>query len=149
MGRISEKVSLSCPLELKFAAQMIQNLPVMQKTWVWSWGQEDPLEKGMATHSRILAQRIPMGSQRVGYDWATNTYTHTHTHTRTHTRLFPRLEFSRSWQLDGPHSPQRSWTSYLVFQSSKILSAEAPRLLMGWFFYWLSHLHICHRLKRV
>ena len=48
-------------------------------------GQEDPLEKGMATHSRILAWRIPwtekpgrlscMGSQGVGHDWATNAWT--------------------------------------------------------------------------
>ena len=80
-----KKVSLTCPLELKSVAQMIENLPVMQKTWVWSLGQEDPLEKGMATHSRILAQRIPMGSQRVGHNWATNKYTHTHTNTHTHT----------------------------------------------------------------
>ena len=50
-------------------------------------GQEDALEKGMATHSSILAQRIPwtekprglqsMGSQRVRHNWATNTHTHT------------------------------------------------------------------------
>ena len=86
-----KKVSLTCPLELKSVAQMIENLPVMQKTWVWSLGQEDPLEKGMATHSRILAQRIPMGSQKVGHNWATNKYTHTNTntHPHTHTRPFP------------------------------------------------------------
>ena len=35
-------------------AQMVKNLPAMQKTWVLSLGQEDPLEKGMATHSSIL-----------------------------------------------------------------------------------------------
>jgi len=35
------------------------NLPTMQETWVQSLGQEDPLEKGMATHSSILAWRIP------------------------------------------------------------------------------------------
>ena len=52
----------------------------MQETWVWYLGWEDPLEEGMATHSCILAQRIPRiegtgrqqstGSQRVGHDWA-------------------------------------------------------------------------------
>ena len=57
----------------------------MQKTWVPSLGWEDPLEKGMATHSSILAWRISMaeepgglqfmGLQRVGHDWATNTHT--------------------------------------------------------------------------
>ena len=39
--------------------QMVKNLHVMQDTWVWSLGQEDPLAKGMATHSYILAWRIP------------------------------------------------------------------------------------------
>ena len=53
----------------------------MWETWVWSLGWENLLEKGMATHSYILAWRIPwteepdgpqsMGSQRVGYDWVT------------------------------------------------------------------------------
>ena len=66
-------------------AQKVKNLPVMQETWVQSLGQEDPLEKGLATHSSILAWRIPctddlgglqsMGSQRVGQVWVTNTYT--------------------------------------------------------------------------
>mgnify|MGYP006996593640 CR=1 FL=1 len=59
-------------------AQMVKNLPAMQETLVRSLGQEDSLEKGMATHSSILALRIPwteepsrlqfMGSQRVGYE---------------------------------------------------------------------------------
>ena len=39
-------------------AQMVKTLPAMQETWVQSLGQEDPLEKGMATHSTILAWRI-------------------------------------------------------------------------------------------
>ena len=41
-------------------AQMVKNLPAMQETWVQSLGWEDPLEEGMATHSRILAWRIPI-----------------------------------------------------------------------------------------
>ena len=63
---------------------MVKNLPAMQETWVRSLGWEDPLEKGMATHSRILAWRIPwreesgrpqfMGSQRIRHDLETNTY---------------------------------------------------------------------------
>ena len=40
-------------------ASLVKNLPAMQKTWVRSLGWEDPLEKGMATHSSILAWRIP------------------------------------------------------------------------------------------
>ena len=57
---------------------MVKNLPAMQETWVWSLGHEDPLQKGLATHSSILAWRIPwteepggllsMGSQRIGHD---------------------------------------------------------------------------------
>ena len=39
---------------------MVKNLPALQETWVQSLGQEDPLEKGMATHSSILAWEIPM-----------------------------------------------------------------------------------------
>ena len=63
-------------------AQTVKRLPTMQETRVWSLGQEDPLEKEMATHSNIHAWKIPwteepgglqsMGSQRVGHDWATS-----------------------------------------------------------------------------
>ena len=65
--------SLSC-----LVAQLVKNLPAMQETWVPSLGWEDPLEKGMATHSIILAWRIPWTeepgrfesteSPRVGHD---------------------------------------------------------------------------------
>ena len=40
-------------------AQRLKHLPAMWETWVWSLGQEDPLEKEMAAHSSILAWRIP------------------------------------------------------------------------------------------
>ena len=40
-------------------AQMVKNLPAMEETWVQSLGWEDPLEKGVATHSSVLAWRIP------------------------------------------------------------------------------------------
>ena len=40
-------------------AQMVKKLPVVQETWIQSLGWKDPLEKGMATHSSILAWRIP------------------------------------------------------------------------------------------
>ena len=42
-----------------WAAQMVKNLPAMRETWIQTLGWEDPLEKGMATHSSILAWRIP------------------------------------------------------------------------------------------
>ena len=40
-------------------AQLVENLPAMQETWVQSLGKEDPLEKEMATHSSTLSWRIP------------------------------------------------------------------------------------------
>ena len=59
-------------------AQTVKRLPAMQETWVQSLGQECLLEKEMATHSSILAWKIPwtkeagglqsMGSQRIGHD---------------------------------------------------------------------------------
>ena len=42
-----------------FVTQLVKNLPAMRETWVWSLGWEDPSEKGKATHSSILAWRIP------------------------------------------------------------------------------------------
>ena len=59
-------------------AQLVKNPPAMRETWVCSLDWEDPLEKGKATHSSILAWRIPrtvqsIGSQRVGRDSATFT----------------------------------------------------------------------------
>ena len=45
--------------ESSLVAQLVKNLPVMQETQVGSLGWEDPLEKGMATHSSILSWRIP------------------------------------------------------------------------------------------
>ena len=42
-----------------FVAQLVKNLPVVQETWARSLGWKDPLEKGKATHSSILAWRIP------------------------------------------------------------------------------------------
>ena len=67
---------------------MIKNLPTKQETWVRSLHQEDPLEKGMAVHSSILAWKIMTeklgGLQsmncRVGHDSVTNTHTDTHIH---------------------------------------------------------------------
>ena len=47
---------------LKLVAQMVKNLLAMQETWVWSLGWEDPLEKGMATHSSILAENFHLNT---------------------------------------------------------------------------------------
>ena len=45
---------------VSLVAQMVKNLPAMRETWVLSLGWEDPLDESMATHSNILAWRIPM-----------------------------------------------------------------------------------------
>ena len=65
-------------LQISLMAQRVKQLPAMRETWVRSLGQEDPLEKAMATHSSTLAWKVPwmekpgrlqsMGSQRVGDD---------------------------------------------------------------------------------
>ena len=75
-----------CVNGASLVAHTVRNLPAAQETWVQSLGQWDPLEKGVATHSRILAWRVAwteeprrlpsMGSQRVGHDWETNTTMH-------------------------------------------------------------------------
>ena len=46
-------------LRVSLVAQMVKNLPAMQETWVESLGREEPLEKGMAIHSSILAWKTP------------------------------------------------------------------------------------------
>ena len=74
-----------CPFHCyrtSLVAQMVKCLPTMQETRVQSLGQEDRLEKEMATHSSVLAWKTPwmeepgrlqsMGWQRVGHDWATS-----------------------------------------------------------------------------
>ena len=68
----------NCCLTSFRVAQMVKHLPTMQETWVQSLGREDLLEKEMATHSIILAWKIPwieepcrlqsMGSRRIGHD---------------------------------------------------------------------------------
>ena len=74
--------ALDLVIGASLVAQMVKNLPAMRETWIQSPGWEDPLEDSMATHSSILAWRIPriqepgglwlmewlMGSQRVRQD---------------------------------------------------------------------------------
>ena len=81
LGRSSGE-GIGYPLQYSWAslvAQTVKNPPAMPGTWVQSLGWEDPLEEGMATHSSVLAWRIPWteepgrlqssGSQRVRHDW--------------------------------------------------------------------------------
>ena len=86
--RATSKISLSqIDIGTSLVALMVKNLPAFQETQVGSQGWEDLLEKGMTTHSSILAWRIPwtekpgglqsMESRRVGHDRVTNTFTFT------------------------------------------------------------------------
>ena len=75
-------------LKPQLVAQMVKNLPAMWDTWVQSLGGKDPLEREMATYSSVLAWEIPWtedpgglqstGSQRVGPNRVTNTFTFIH-----------------------------------------------------------------------
>jgi len=56
-------------------ALMAKNLPAMQEIWVWSQGHEDPLGKGMATHSSILAWRTPRTEETGGFHGVTKSWT--------------------------------------------------------------------------
>ena len=87
---------------------MVKNLPAMQETWIWSLVWEDSLEKGTATHSSILAWRIPwtekpsglqsMGLQRAGHDWATFTFM------QEHRTTWSMLWDIQRWKIDHPYS---------------------------------------------
>ena len=63
----------SCFLRASLVAQLVNNPPAVWETWVRSLGWEDPLEKGKATHSSILAWRIPWSVQFMGSRRATFT----------------------------------------------------------------------------
>ena len=61
LGRFTGE-GIGYPLQYSWASlvvQLVKNLPAMRETWVRSLGWEDPLEKGKATHSSVLARRIP------------------------------------------------------------------------------------------
>ena len=109
-------------------AQTINSLPTIRETWVWSLGRKDPLEKRMATHSSILAWRIPwteesgelpsMGSQeldtkekkiRVRHDWVTH----------THTSWWGPSDHSRSLNL--PYTPSPAQWSFPLFSGQLLL----------------------------
>ena len=63
---MTQKIETNKCIWASLVAQMVKNLPAMWELWVRSLGWEDPLEKGKATHSSILAWTVQsMGSQRV------------------------------------------------------------------------------------
>ena len=99
-------LSFLCAYWTSLVVQTVKNPPAIQETRVRSLNQEDPLEKGMATHSSILAWRIPwteepgglqfMGFQRVGHDWMTNTHTNAHTCVHTTSKHHVTVKLQRT-----------------------------------------------------
>ena len=100
-------------MRASLVAQLVRNLLVMQEIWVQFLDWDDPLEEGMATHSSMLAWRIPrtvqsMRSQRAGYSWATNAHTHTHKWLKSckfHTRgvgIVTQISSKQDWRQCAP-----------------------------------------------
>ena len=125
-------------------AQMVKNLPAVWETRVQSLDQEDPLEKGMATHSSILAWRIPwteepigpqsMGLKRVRHNWATNTFTYmlstrhkSDSKTQTTSKNMGRDIPSKQWT-------KESWSGYTNSLKSdftiKIITTDKKNFLL-------------------
>ena len=120
-------------LRASLVAQMIKNLPARQETYVLSLGWEDPLEKGMATHSSILDWRIPwteepgrlqsMGSPRVRHDFTFTFTFHFHALEKamaTHSSVL-------AWRIPGMGEPGGlpSIGSHRVGYNSRDLAATA------------------------
>ena len=120
---------------------MVKRLPTMRETRVWSLGQEEPLVKELATHSSVLAWKIPwteepgrlqsMGSQRVGYDWATSPHLTSTTYQPTYLLIYSPAYIHNCWQTH-PRRPDdwyfpasRLWT---VFSGM----CPAGPILPGW-----------------
>ena len=121
----SNILNSSCPLNKRstwhaqaLVTQTVKNLPMTWEIQVWSLGQEDLLEKGLATHSSILVWRIPWteepgelqstGSQRVRHDWAADTFTDLHTlslHLSALCLMLGQLTDHESLRQDPPPSP--------------------------------------------
>ena len=122
LGRSPEE-GIGYPLQCFGAflvAKLVKNLPAMQETPIRALGWEDPLEKGKATHFSILAWRVPwtiwsLGSQGVGHDWATFTFTFILKDLTYHPK-------SRQWKSSPGHYPQSyqqrrfycSWLNWIV-----------------------------------
>ena len=113
-----------------FVAQMVKNPRAMQETQVWSLGWEDPLEMRTTTHSSILAWRIlwteelcglqSMGSQRVGYDWVTFTFS-------VYLGLKSNMEKAMA-----PHSSNLAWKIPWMEEPGRLQSMGSLRVRHDW-----------------
>ena len=107
-------IASQLPVSLAFCGSLVvKNLTAVQETQVWSLGQEDSLEKRMATHPSILAWRVARteepgrlqfrGSQRVGHDWGLS-YEHFHFNYLYH-RIGVRFQLGNPAKVKGCKSP--------------------------------------------
>ena len=117
---------LSC---ISLVAQMVKNLSAMQESWIWSLGQEDTLEKRMATHPSILAWRIPRTEATV-YGFAESD-TSEPTNIRTTAYLYGGYECG---QTQGDGEDRRAWRTavYGVSKSWTWLSDWTTNIYIGW-----------------
>ena len=110
----------------------------MQESWAWSLDWEDHLEKEMATHSNVLAWKIPwteepgrlqsMGSRRVGHDWTTSL------------SLFTFMHWKRKWQPTPVLSPgkfhgRRSLVDYSPWVCKELDKTEQLTVSLSWVLY--------------
>ena len=118
-------------------AQMVKCLPAMQEIWVWSLGREDPLEEGMATHSSILAWKIPTdgGTWKATVHGAPKSWTQLSYFIRFYTcshltlAASEKVRYRYYWtywtkaiKVQGYHLPKATWVS--VFHESNVLIAR-------------------------
>ena len=122
---------------------VVKNQLAMQETWVQSLGGEDPLEEEMATYSSMLAWEVPwpvhrpeepVGSQRVGHDWVTNTQTHCNTKNggkKTHLPWVPNVYQLRDtpWDLHWESSTKKHFL-FLLFLAHRSLCVTQVLLLV-------------------
>ena len=118
-------------------AQTVKNLPAVRETRVRMLGWENPLEKGMATHSSILAWRIPgteepgglqsMGSQRVGHDWAAISHSLIHQTLGAPCCYLTTNQWEESHTLCSPHT-ENHWEFQGVLNTSHSLSLLGPAI---------------------
>ena len=102
MGAVGGKQVTLTPGWTSPAAQKVKNPPAMQETWVWSLGQRDPLEEGLAAHSSILAWRIPWTEEPGGLQSMGS-------QSRTQLRVFLFTSDSRSHRLAALRLLSEKW----------------------------------------
>ena len=100
-----ELITHRCRLDITLVAQTVKNLPAIQETWVWSLSWEDPLEEEMATHSNILAWRIPWTEETGGLRC---------------------MKLQKSWT-------QLGWITTSITYSGPVKSLDWSRIVNPWF----------------